>query len=393
MNITYANSMLLPLLLFALLVSACSDKENETLIREQNIVATTDNKRISPRLTLADTKKQDILITGSGKTTTYKSASYFSALSPFTAVGQPTIYPYHTATYTQGIVALIGGQEFDGTANNSISFYLGDNTKVHAATDTLTTGRIGHTATVLDEGTLVLIGGSESRTQFERIDIQSNNSFGVTSISQALTQNRQFHTTTYYQENDSVGEHRVLVIGGQSMDAGHTILSSAELHNPLDGLIKNFEQIVPRIGHQSMYMPEQQSIIIIGGQTNTETATNKTAIFNTVTKEISDHIPLQVARTEHTVTCLPNGLLLIIGGKNETGSLAAIEVYDPITQTFTLQSDSLQFPRHGHTAIFRARPNDNDLIGDIFVYGGYSDESKEQVVQAFEKLTVNIIKE
>jgi N-acetylneuraminic acid mutarotase len=71
---------------------------------------------------------------------------------------------------------------------------------------------------------------------------------------------------------------------------------------------------------------------------------------------------LNVARSYHTATLLPNGKVLATGGRSTTGLLASAELYDPATGTWSL-TGSMNVPRVLHTATLL--PN-----GKVLIVGG-----------------------
>jgi hypothetical protein len=73
------------------------------------------------------------------------------------------------------------------------------------------------------------------------------------------------------------------------------------------------------------------------------------------------------ARSEHTATLLPNGKVLIAGGRNATSILNSAEIFDPSTGLFTV-AGNLQEGRKGQTATLL-----ND--GRVLLAGGYSTHS------------------
>jgi hypothetical protein len=58
---------------------------------------------------------------------------------------------------------------------------------------------------------------------------------------------------------------------------------------------------------------------------------------------------LNTARADHTATLLPNGQVLVAGGKSATGILASAEIYNPSTREWTV-TGSMATPRIGHQA-------------------------------------------
>src|SRR5215469_13703358 len=71
---------------------------------------------------------------------------------------------------------------------------------------------------------------------------------------------------------------------------------------------------------------------------------------------------LNTARTNHTSTLLPNGQVLVAGGKNSAGFLASAELYNPSTGEWTV-TGSMTTPRISHQATLL--PN-----GQVLVSGG-----------------------
>src|SRR2546425_6047171 len=78
-------------------------------------------------------------------------------------------------------------------------------------------------------------------------------------------------------------------------------------------------------------------------------------------------VDLNKARAEHTATLLPNGTVLIAGGKDVAGQpLTSVEIYNPVTGVYTAVSSPLPTPVWGHTA---TRLND----GTVLLAGGTGD--------------------
>jgi hypothetical protein len=58
---------------------------------------------------------------------------------------------------------------------------------------------------------------------------------------------------------------------------------------------------------------------------------------------------LATKRAYHTAILLPNGKVLVAGGKGNSGVLASAELYDPVSKTWSATGD-MAMARYGHTA-------------------------------------------
>jgi hypothetical protein len=56
-------------------------------------------------------------------------------------------------------------------------------------------------------------------------------------------------------------------------------------------------------------------------------------------KQVESTGPMQVARTGHTATLLPDGRVLIVGGVGADGITGSIEIYDRANKTFSTAGD------------------------------------------------------
>ena len=80
---------------------------------------------------------------------------------------------------------------------------------------------------------------------------------------------------------------------------------------------------------------------------------------------------MNTARGDHTATLLPDGRVLVTGGKNQTGPQGSSEIFDPHTGTWTL-TGSLDEARSAHTATLIAG-------GLVLVIGGVSEDGDHLV--------------
>src|SRR5882724_9112883 len=66
-------------------------------------------------------------------------------------------------------------------------------------------------------------------------------------------------------------------------------------------------------------------------------------------EQVQPTSPMTVARRGHTATVLADGRVLLVGGLDDSGPVAAAEVFDPTTKAFQAVGN-LAVARYGHTA-------------------------------------------
>ncbi len=121
---------------------------------------------------------------------------------------------------------------------------------------------------------------------------------------------------------------------------------------PAPGLIKftgNME--VDRSWHRSTLLPDGK-VFVTGGLDSYGNALASAEIYDPATGKFTDAGTMNSKRAGHSATLLPNGRVLIAGGaysKNDWETLSSAEIYDPATGRFT-QTASLKSARMGHEA-------------------------------------------
>src|SRR6266481_4872786 len=130
-----------------------------------------------------------------------------------------------------------------------------------------------HTATLLQDGRVLVAGGDNLQGSLHSAELYDPNT-GEWSLTGSLHEGRLSHTATL------LGDGRVLVTGGLDYDFPQHLLKSAELYDPATG-------------------------------TWTQTG------------------DMVVARAWHTATLLLNGKVLVVGGTGQ--AIKASEIYDPDT--------------------------------------------------------------
>jgi len=258
---------------------------------------------------------------------------------------------WHTASLLPGgCVLVVGGMDFRQSPQVSISgAELWDPACgcFHAAGE-LIRGRQRHTATVLADGRVLVTGGvavlgpstssPEAQKSVEIWDPVSR-TFGSASV---MSEGRSHHTATLLENGD------VLIIGGSGAEVWSPATGTFRGAGTL---------IDPRSGHTSTLLPDGRVLVIgghtpngVGLRSNAPTA----ELWDPRTLAFEPAGVAFNARTGHTATLLRDGRVLVVGGVGGDGQLVrAAEVWDPGPRTFTVVGSSVN-ELTNHTATMLA---------------------------------------
>jgi len=286
----------------------------------------------------------------------------------------------HTATLlSNGTVMLAGGfinSVWDyGTSTSDNGAGLYDSaTGVWSGTGNMTANRGGHTATLLANGKVLITGGSDqdpTGTGLASAELYDPVT-GTFTQTGSMAVGRFLHTATLLQNG------KVLIAGGITTSASEPV-ATAELYDPATGTFTmTGAMAVAREQHTATLLPDGR-VLIVGGTTSPPAplasawlATGTVDLQGTATAEIYDPSTgsfsstgsMAAARTFHTATLLPNGTVLIGGGGNENSTA---EIYDPTTGSFSI-TVGMMIGRSGHTATLL--PNGSVLVAGGGIFNG-----------------------
>lgn len=202
-------------------------------------------------------------------------------------------------------------------------------------TGSLRQWRAEHTATELDDGRVLVIGGgsftSDGFVTFDRAEIWDPASDAFSRAGR-LTVPRRGHSATRLTDG------RILVLGGSMTRASgedvHTEAhSSAEVWDPLDRSFDPAGSLTELRGDiTSGVLPDGRVLVIGSGGSDSEVSAARTVAesWEPRTESFSPAGTLALSRSGQTVTILPDGRALIVGGVDESGDyLASAEVFEP----------------------------------------------------------------
>ncbi len=269
-----------------------------------------------------------LLVGGASGTTYYATAELYEPVSgTWSATGQLAWgRRLHTATLLpSGKVLVVGGYGMTGvtTTGTLASAELFDPaTGKWTTTGSLASARLGHTATLLPSGKVLVAGGTAGPTALASTELYDP-ATGTWTTTGSLGTGRFDHTATL------LASGRVLVAGG---DAGTTYVGTAEVYNPSSGTWSTTGSLVAARSSQSATLLTSGKVLVAGGFGSIGVATDgallTAELYDPATSKWSATGPLAAARFDHTATLLPSGKVLVAAGDSDLGNLASAELFD-----------------------------------------------------------------
>jgi hypothetical protein len=246
----------------------------------------------------------------------------------------------HTATMlNNGLILFAGGVGSAGNSLASAELY-NPATGISTPTGNLNTPRAWHTATLLNNGTVLIAGGcsgcppgvngaSSAGNSLASAEIYNPATGIFTATTGVMTTSREYHTATLLNNG------MVLVAGGLSSGAS---LISAELFDPTASTFTITGSLSNARYWQAATLLNDGTVLITGGQTNAQTLASPVGeIYNFSTRSFTlTPTAMTAARSAHTATLLNGGVVLLAGGNGGSGPLASAELYDPVAHTFSV---------------------------------------------------------
>ena len=246
-------------------------------------------------------------------------------------------------------------------------YQMGSHTFV--ATGSMADARYEHTATLLRDGRVLVVGGADMMDGIDNLATAElyDPLTGKFTRTGSMAQGRAAHTATL------LADGRVLIAGGYG--GGTLPLATAEIYDPATGRFTTTGSMtVARMNHTATLLAGG-SVLITGGESNS-TVTSSAEIYDPASRTFRATGSMTTPREWHTATTLGDDRVLIVGGFTGSGSpslgpvvLASAEIYDPATGKFTA-TGSMKTARKGHTATLL-------IYGQVIVAGGQGTNSME----------------
>jgi hypothetical protein len=234
------------------------------------------------------------------------------------------------------------------------------NSGTWAATGSLNTGRSGHTATLLNNGLVFVVGGTDNGGNALPSAELYNPADGTFAATGGLNAGRAWHSTV------ALPNGTVLVAGGYYVSGGNVVpVTIAELYDPVAGTFTNTGSLVTaaRLLPTATLLANGK-VLIAGGSDTTGNSLTSAELYDPATGAFISTGSMNSQRQFHAATLLNNSKVLVTGGYDSSGNvLSSAELYDPVAGTFTTISAMIA-TRFTHTSTLLHN-------GQVLIGGGY----------------------
>ncbi len=260
----------------------------------------------------------------------------------------------HTATLLpSGKVLVAGGNGSSNPASALASCEL--YTAAPAgwnSTGSMATARGGHKAVLLNNGKVLVAGGTDATGGALATAELYAPAPGTWSATGAMATARYTHTLTLLPSG------KVLVAGGTT---GSAALASAQLYDPGTGTWTTTGSMsIARFNHTATLLPNGK--VLVAGGTGNIAPFSSAELYDPTAGTWSATSSMISARAGHTATLLAGGKVLVAGGLGTSGLVASAELYDPVAGTWA-PTGTMSAPRFYHSETLL-------LSGKVLVAGG-----------------------
>ena len=266
----------------------------------------------------------------------------------------------HTATLlNNGTVLITGGTDDTDTVQNTAEIFDPATGVTTTLSATMTVARTGHTATLLSDGRVLIAGGIDNTGSVLSSAELYNPSTGTFSAVGAMSSARAFHTATRLENGT------VLVAGGvcgSTCNSGNStsgVLFTADIFDPsLLTFTPSSSTMKSQRANYAATLLNDGTVLLTGGNTTSSSVspTNSAEIYEPTRDNFFSVGRMVDSRSSHTATLLNDGTVLIAGGASgnrpmfATNALPSAEIYNPIARTFTQLAASMSDSRVSHSA-------------------------------------------
>ncbi len=261
-----------------------------------------------------------------------------------------------TATVlNNGKVLIAGGQSSDAPLAEAEIY--DPSTGTFTATGSLKQARYEHFAALLYNGNVLIAGGFDGTNFLGSAEIYNPSTGTFTSTGTMVTARRLPATGVLYNG-------KVLIAGGAGPNGP---LAAAELYDPVDGTFTTTGSL--NFARRLTTATVTRTGVLIAGGVGASGDLTSVELYYPQAGKFLEFGNLQIARDYHVAAALPNGSVLIAGGEAPDGNggyaaLASAELFDPMSLT-SVVTGSLDAARLGAVATLLGN-------GSVLISGGES---------------------
>jgi hypothetical protein len=316
--------------------------------------------------TLLPAQGQVLLAGGFGTANPLTNADLYDPVAKtFTPTGALSITRYqHTATLLQnGQVLITGGQGGTGAvtastnAQSTLEIYDPAGGGFTPVTSLLKKPRYQHGASLLGDGTVLITGGSSTATTLVTAEIFALSGGPATATTTLTTNN--LATGRFQHTSTVLADGRVLLVGGTGTGGAAGIYPqlTAEIYDPIAGTFTATGGLSNgRFLHAADVLPNGE-VMVAGGQASFINSTNSIEVYDPNAGIWHLAGGQVIGRQQHTTTLLADGRVLVVGGQGAGSGTSAqplsylksAQIYDPATHSWS-STGSLTTGRYDHAA-------------------------------------------
>ncbi len=335
---------------------------------------------MTPVLSSADNGEQFYIVVSDnyGRSATSNTATLTikGTSGSFVNTGTPgTARDCHTATLLQnGMVLIAGGR--NGNSPLSSAELFDPATGNFTATGSLATPRCDHSATLLQNGKVLIAGGYNFGNNNSLPTLSSAELYdpaaGTFSATGSLLTSRTGHSATL------LASGKVLVAGGANSADGYAYgtLASAELYDPIAGTFSATGSLNTARTAPATLLSNGQVLVAGGSSIGSGVPIGSAEIYDPTAGTFALTGSLVTARFGNSSSLLPDGKVLIAGGQDANNVVLSAELYDPSAGTFS-DTGSLNLGRSGHTGTLLTS-------GQVLLVGGGASSVAQQLSNSSE---------
>jgi hypothetical protein len=295
-----------------------------------------------------------LLTTSTGSASARDMVTFAATGSMHVARGQ------HTATLlNNGKVLVAGGLGGSGGSLPASAELYDAATGNWTSTGSMSRARWNHSATLMNDGKVLVAGGQGSDERGYQVSLASAELYDPATGTWTDTGSMNVVLTAH--EARLLSDGRVLAVGGRTVWGGGNV-SSAELYDPTTGIwTVTSSQAVVRDSAYTVTLLKNGKVLVAGGYKG-GTVLASSELFDPVAGIWGFARSMNIARFNHTATLLNTGRVLAVGGFKDGVAYGSAESYNPTTGYWSL-AGNMADGRQGHTASLLSN-------GKVLVAGG-----------------------